>query len=93
MSTGAGFGNLLLLVLPLLLLGFLFISQRRRTRDLQTLQTSLEVGDQVLTSSGIHARIVTLDGDIAVLEIAPGVQVRFDRRAVMRKIDTPALEQ
>lgn len=40
MQSGSGFGNLLLLALPLLLLGYLFWSQRRRSRELANLQDS-----------------------------------------------------
>jgi preprotein translocase subunit YajC len=87
MQSGAGLGNLLLLALPLLLLGFLFLNQRRRTREMAALQDTLTVGDQVLTSSGIHARIAGLDGEVATLEVAPDVLIRFDRRAVMRRLD------
>ncbi len=87
MQSGAGFGNLLLLALPLLLLGFLFLSQRRRAKDVAALQGALSVGDEVMTSSGIHARIAALEGEVATLEVAPGVLVRFDRRAVMRRLD------
>ena len=79
-----GFGNLFLLALPLLLLGFLMWSQRRRTRDLAAVQASLAVGDDVMTASGMYGRIVALDDSLATLEVAPGVQIRFDRRAITR---------
>ena len=80
MQSGSGFGNLLLLALPLLLLGYLFWSQRRRSRELANLQDSLQVGNQVLTTSGMFAKIIAIEGDQATLEIAPGVRARFDRR-------------
>ena len=84
MQSGAGYGNLILLALPLLLLGFLALSQRRRTKEMAAIQASLVVGDEVMTSSGLYGRLVSLDDDIAALEIAPGVEVRFDRRALVR---------
>ena len=73
MSSGAGTGNLLLLLLPLLLLGFLMWTQRKRSRDMQAVNASLTVGDEVMTSSGLYGRIVALDDSIATLEVAPGV--------------------
>ncbi|MFN8098450.1 MAG: preprotein translocase subunit YajC [Dermatophilaceae bacterium] len=79
---GAAFGNLLILLLPLLLLLFLFRSQRRRTREMANLQQSLVVGDEVVTTSGMIGRIRALTDDEAAIEIAPGVEARFDRRAV-----------
>ena len=88
MSSGAGAGNLLLLLLPLLLLGFLMWTQRKRSRDMQAVNASLTVGDEVMTSSGLYGRIVALDDSIATLEVAPGVNVRYDRRAVTRRTES-----
>ena len=80
--TNGGTGSLLLLALPLLLLIFLMWSQRRRSRELERVQAGLQVGQDVMTSSGMYGALVALDDTIATLEIAPGVQVRFDRRAI-----------
>ena len=91
MNSGAGFGNLLVLALPLLLLAFLMFSQRKRGREVQQLQASLAVGDEVVMTSGLYGRIVALDERVVTLEIAPGVQVRVDRRAVgMKAPEAPA---
>lgn len=89
MQSGAGFGNLILLALPLLLLGFLMFTQRRRSREVAAMQASLAVGEEVMTSAGLYGRLVGLDDEIATLEIAPGVTVRFDRRAVTRPPQRP----
>ncbi|MEO6019899.1 MAG: preprotein translocase subunit YajC [Knoellia sp.] len=80
MNSGAG--NLLVLALPLALLAFLFLSQRKRGRQVQEFQAGLGVGDNVVLTSGIYGRILALDTVAVTLEIAPGVQVRVDRRAV-----------
>jgi preprotein translocase subunit YajC len=78
----AGTGNLLLLLLPLLLLGFLFLTQRRRAREIGQFQESLAVGQEVFTTSGMIGTIAALDESVATLQVAPGVEVRFDRRAI-----------
>ena len=85
MQSGSGLGNLLILVLPLLLLGFLFMTQRRRARETQQLQSTLAVGDEVVTTAGLYGTVVALEDTVAVLEVAPGVHLRFDRRAVGMK--------
>ncbi|KGN38609.1 preprotein translocase subunit YajC [Knoellia subterranea] len=82
MNSGAGVGNLLVLALPLLLLAFLMFSQRKRGRQIQEFQSALSVGDKVVLTSGLYGTITALDDVVATLEIAPGVQVRVDRRAV-----------
>jgi preprotein translocase subunit YajC len=88
-GTGGGTGSLLLLLLPLLLLGFLFYTQRRRQRRVQQVQAELQVGDQVMTASGLLGVVRELEARIVHLEIAPGVVVRLDRRAVLAP-ETPA---
>ena len=82
MTQGAGLGNLLIFALPVLLIIFMFMTQRRRQREARAIQSSLSIGDEVTTTSGLLGRLVALDDRIATLEVSPGVQIRFDRRAV-----------
>jgi preprotein translocase subunit YajC len=80
-STGAS-SSLLFFALLVLLIGFMFITQRRRQKAVQALQSTLAVGDEITTTSGMLGRITALDDKIATLEVSPGVSVRFDRRAI-----------
>lgn len=90
-GTGGGSGSILLLLLPLLLLGFLFFTQRRRQRRVQQVQAELQVGDAVMTASGLFGTITALDPRVVHLEVAPGVVMRMDRRAVLAP-EAPAAE-
>jgi preprotein translocase subunit YajC len=90
MSQGAGLGNLLIFALPVLLIIFMFMTQRRRQREVKAVQSSLTIGDEVTTTSGLLGRIVALDERIATLEVSPGVRVRFDRRALAGPAPTAA---
>ena len=81
-SSSGGSANLLIFALPVLLIGFMFITQRRRQKEIQRLQSTLGVGDEVTTTSGLLGRITALDDEIATLEVSPGVNVRFNRRAI-----------
>jgi preprotein translocase subunit YajC len=74
--------ELILFALPVLLLILMFSSQRKRQRSVEQLQASLHPGQQVVTTSGLFAHLVALEDAAAVLEIAPGVRVRWDRRAI-----------
>src|SRR6476619_2232589 len=83
--------SLLMFALPLLLLGWLFFTQNKRMKQMREFSSSLDVGDQVVTSSGIFGTVKHLDDSSAWLEIAEGTTVRFDRRAVaMKQADTSA---
>lgn len=80
-------------ILPLVIIGgamyFLMIRpQRRKMRSQAELQSSIEVGDEVMTTSGIYGFVTSLEGEIAWLEIDDDVQIRIARAALTRKVDT-----
>jgi preprotein translocase subunit YajC len=92
-ATTSSSGGGLVTLAPLLLMGvvgyFLLIRpQQRRVRAQQTLQRSVEEGDEVLTTSGIYATVVEIDDDdgTVVLEIAPGMQIKAVRGAIAQRI-------
>lgn len=93
-SNGNGYSSLIILLLPLLLLAWMFWSANRRQKQMRDFNSSLNVGDSVITSSGLYGTIKHLDDQSAYLEVAEGMTLRFDRRAVAMKqsdtIDTPA---
>lgn len=89
MSSGGSASSLLIFLLPLLLIGWMIFTQRKRQKDIASLQGSLEVGDEVCTTSGLFGRVTALDTSSASLEISPGVIVRYDRRAIGMKVPAP----
>jgi preprotein translocase subunit YajC len=56
--------------------------QRRRQSDQLRMQDTLHVGDEIVTAGGIRGEVRRLDDEVLGVEIAPGVEVRVDRRAV-----------
>jgi preprotein translocase subunit YajC len=75
-------GTLLILALPLMFLAYIVLMQRRRGREIAAVQQGVAVGTQIRTTSGLYGTVTALtDADMS-LQIAPGVVVRFDRRAV-----------
>ncbi len=81
-GSGSGLAYLLILGLPFLLLVWMFFTQRQRAKQVQTLQSSLAVGDEVVTTSGLYGTITALDDAVATLDVGHGVSLRFDRRAI-----------
>jgi preprotein translocase subunit YajC len=74
--------DLLIFAVPVLLLLFMFSAQRRRQRSFTQLQDTLTAGQEVVTTSGLFGRIVSIDDTIVVLETSPGQTLRWDRRAI-----------
>ncbi len=56
--------------------------QARRQRELRHMQSTLEVGDEVVLTSGVFGTIRGLDEDTAQVEIAEGVTIKVARGAV-----------
>lgn len=83
-------GGLLFPLLILLLFIPIFLSgrkQRRQMQDMQQLQSSLQVGDVVTTTSGLRGTVVDAQYEDTVdLEIADGVVTTWLRAAVRDKV-------
>ena len=83
-------GGLLFPLLILLLFIPIFLSgrkQRRQMQEMQQLQSSLEVGDVVTTTSGLRGTVVDVSYEDTVdLDIADGVITTWMRAAVRDKV-------
>ena len=78
----------ILLLIPLAMYFLMIRPQRRRMREQQSMQSSLEVGDEVITTSGIYGFITGFDDDRIWIEIDDDVQIRVNRGVVQGKVDT-----
>jgi preprotein translocase subunit YajC len=83
------FSLVFLLLIPVAMYFLLIRPQRRRMREQQSLQSSIEVGDEVVTNSGIYGFITGIEGDVFWLEIDDDVQVRVARTAIQGRAPGP----
>jgi preprotein translocase subunit YajC len=92
-AQGSIWPTLILMALIFVAMYFLMIRpQRKRMREAQELQRSMEEGDEVITNAGVYGFITAIDGDVIWLEIAENVEIRVARAAIARVIqavDTP----
>lgn len=91
---GGGIASLLvLLLIPFAMYFFLIRPQRKRMKDQAAMQSSLGVGDEVITSSGVYGFITGEEDDLFWLEIDDDVQIRIAKAAIQGKVkpndDTP----
>jgi len=84
---------LLVLVWLVLMAGAFYMllwrPQQRRIAMVRELQTQLQAGDEVLTTSGIYARVVRLGEDDAEIEVAPGTVLHIARGAIGQVVTPP----
>ena len=83
-SSGGSF-EFILFAVAIFALVYVFMirpQQRRRQQAAQKTNT-VAPGAQVRTTAGMYATVVEVDGDDVVLEVAPGIEVRYMKRAIM----------
>ncbi len=81
----------LLLLIVLVFAGFYFLMirpQRRRQQQAQQQRKSgATPGARVRTVGGMYATVTDVDGDDVVLEVAPGVEVRYMKRSIAEVLE------
>jgi len=78
-----------ILLIALVFIGFYFLMirpQRRRQQQTQQQQRTVTPGARVRTTAGMYATVSAVDGDDVILEVAPGVEVRYLKRAIMEVV-------
>jgi preprotein translocase subunit YajC len=75
-------GFLILIVILGAIWALFVLPSKRRRNQHSAMQDSIETGDEIITAGGLHGIVVEMDEDTARIEIAPGVVVTLDRRAI-----------
>ena len=86
-TSKSGSGQYLFLVAIIVLFGLLYFvtirPQRRRQQAAAQTQREIVPGTRVRTTAGMYATVTSVEDQDVVLEVAPGVEVRYLRRAIM----------
>lgn len=86
-SGKSGGSSAYLLIGLVVLFGLLYFvmirPQRNRQRQAMQTQRNVEPGARVRTTAGMYATVIAVEDPDVILEIAPGVEARFLRRAIM----------
>lgn len=84
---GGGFGGFLPLIIILALLWLVLLRpQQRRAKNRREMLSKLEVGDEVLMSSGVYGRIASFDEQTVLVDIADNVRVKVTRDSIAERI-------
>ncbi len=86
-SSGFNPSTLILILIVVVAFYFLMIRpQQRRKQQAAQKSNNVEPGARVRTTAGMYATVVDVDGDDVILEVAPGVEVRYMKRAIMEVV-------
>jgi len=86
---GSSITLLLFLIIPVAMYFLMIRPQRKRIKDQNALQSAIDVGDEVVTNSGIYGFITGVDGDKFWLEVDDDVQIRIARAAIQGRVNQP----
>jgi len=83
----AGGGNMLSTLVPMVLIMVVFYffmirPQVKKAKDHKKLVADLGKGDKVVTTAGIHGRIIDLNEATFLIEVESGAKIRFDKSAI-----------
>jgi preprotein translocase subunit YajC len=81
--------DVFLVVALAVLVAMMFLSSRKRKKQASDLLASIKVGSNVVLHSGITGKIVSVEGDRAVIETTPGTKIAFLKGAI-RSVDSSA---
>jgi preprotein translocase subunit YajC len=84
-TSSSGGSSTFLILIVVVFIGFYFLlirPQRNRQRKVMEQQNQVSPGQRVRTTAGMYATVVAVDGDDVVLEVAPGIEVRYVKRAI-----------
>ena len=76
--------NMLLLLAAVLVYFFLiFLAPMKKRKELKKFIESLALGDKVITTSGIHGKVLEIS-DTTILISSEGSKLRIDKNAIVR---------
>jgi len=81
-AAGGGIDLLIIVVFALVFYFLIWRPQSKRTKEHRELISSLNKGDEVVTSGGIIGRIARVEEDYLVIEVADRVQIKMQKGAV-----------
>ena len=90
-SKSSGFNPSTLILILIVVVAFYFLMirpQQRRKQAAAQQSNNVDPGARVRTTAGMYATVVDVDGDDVILEVAPGVEVRYMKRAIMEVVSS-----
>ena len=83
----AGGNQLYSTIIPMVLIMIVFYffmirPQVKKAKDHKKLVEDLKIGDKIVTTAGIHGKIVSANDTTFLIEVEGGTKIRFDKSAI-----------
>jgi preprotein translocase subunit YajC len=80
---GMDFGFMIVMAILIAIFYFLLIRpQQQKQKELKDMLANLAYGDTVITTGGIHGKIVAITDTVVTLEIADKVRIKVSRNFI-----------
>jgi preprotein translocase subunit YajC len=56
--------------------------QQKRQKERTALLSQIKKGDKVITSGGVHAKVISVDEKTMLIEIADNVKIKIERNSI-----------
>ena len=81
-SPFGGFGWLPMVAIFAILWFVMIGPERKNKKQREALLANLKKGDEVMLSSGLYAKVASIQDDVVVLQIADGVRAKYSRASI-----------
>ena len=75
-----------LIVIMLAMWALLILPQQRRAKAHREMLAALEVGDEVLTSSGMYGTIAEFDGGTVFLAVSDTLEIKVTKESISERV-------
>lgn len=90
----AGTINLIMIGMMFIVIYFFLIRpQSKRQKEQQNFVNSIEKGDNVITTSGIHGRVMKIEEDVITLEVYKNTYIKIERSAISKDFSAKLVKE
>lgn len=81
---GGGYSGIIMIVLMFAIIYFFMIRpQSKQQKKINAFRQALTVGQDVVTTGGVHGTVKAIGEGTVTLKVATGVEIVFDKTAIM----------
>ena len=88
-AAGGQMNLVLLLVLAVFMIFFVLLPNNQRKKKQRQFLENIRKGDNVVTTGGVHGKVLAVEGDTIRIEIDRGVSLKVDKNFISAENTNP----